>query len=216
MQLRQAIVELVQYITMHKPTTDHGLRGRIAAHLGIDLARDWKITQSYLDKKTKAEILAFGEQLGIFTDPKAEAFLKDTLGKRKFSALKKAELDRVILESGVDLSGKVPAEILDMGPQRARDVGGEVADCPRDENGICAYMRRKKCATETEDIICCDQCPKLADDECDDDCNDVCPKLAGESVCRVCGCSKEDACEGGCSWVEDDLCSACQGKEAEE
>jgi hypothetical protein len=28
-------------------------------------------------------------------------------------------------------------------------------------------------------------------------------------VCRVCGCTDEEACEGGCSWVEPDLCSAC-------
>jgi hypothetical protein len=27
--------------------------------------------------------------------------------------------------------------------------------------------------------------------------------------CRVCGCTWDHACEGGCSWVEDDLCSKC-------
>lgn len=27
--------------------------------------------------------------------------------------------------------------------------------------------------------------------------------------CRKCGCSNELACEGGCSWVAADLCSAC-------
>lgn len=31
--------------------------------------------------------------------------------------------------------------------------------------------------------------------------------------CRVCGCDDFHACPGGCSWVEDDLCSACVGKE---
>jgi hypothetical protein len=30
-----------------------------------------------------------------------------------------------------------------------------------------------------------------------------------KQVCRVCGCTEEHACEGGCSWVEPDLCSAC-------
>lgn len=34
-------------------------------------------------------------------------------------------------------------------------------------------------------------------------------------ICKVCGCSEEDPCEGGCSWVEEDLCSACAGKEGE-
>lgn len=27
--------------------------------------------------------------------------------------------------------------------------------------------------------------------------------------CRLCGCTDYEACPGGCSWVEDDLCSAC-------
>jgi ParB/RepB/Spo0J family partition protein len=29
------------------------------------------------------------------------------------------------------------------------------------------------------------------------------------AACRECGCTDEIACEGGCSWVEDGLCSAC-------
>jgi hypothetical protein len=29
-------------------------------------------------------------------------------------------------------------------------------------------------------------------------------------VCRLCGCCDEWACEGGCHWVEPDLCSNCQ------
>jgi hypothetical protein len=27
--------------------------------------------------------------------------------------------------------------------------------------------------------------------------------------CRVCGCTEDRACEGGCYWIEPDLCSAC-------
>jgi hypothetical protein len=30
-----------------------------------------------------------------------------------------------------------------------------------------------------------------------------------EPVCRVCGCTQNNACPGGCSWVEPDLCSSC-------
>ncbi len=33
--------------------------------------------------------------------------------------------------------------------------------------------------------------------------------------CRVCGCTDDHACEGGCSWVEEDLCSACVGQEGQ-
>lgn len=29
--------------------------------------------------------------------------------------------------------------------------------------------------------------------------------------CRVCGCTQERACPGGCYWVEPDLCSSCEG-----
>lgn len=36
----------------------------------------------------------------------------------------------------------------------------------------------------------------------------------GEARCRVCGCTEDEPCEGGCWWVEDpeglgDLCSSC-------
>jgi hypothetical protein len=32
---------------------------------------------------------------------------------------------------------------------------------------------------------------------------------AGVRTCRVCGCTDDHACEGGCWWVDADLCSAC-------
>jgi hypothetical protein len=38
----------------------------------------------------------------------------------------------------------------------------------------------------------------------------VCPK-PDEQKCRVCGCTWEHACPGGCYWVEPDLCSQCAG-----
>lgn len=37
---------------------------------------------------------------------------------------------------------------------------------------------------------------------------------AGGGQCRVCGCTDNDACEDGCSWVEPDLCSSCVEAEA--
>ena len=33
--------------------------------------------------------------------------------------------------------------------------------------------------------------------------------------CRVCGCTDLLGCEGGCSWVEEDLCSTCAELEDE-
>jgi hypothetical protein len=47
----------------------------------------------------------------------------------------------------------------------------------------------------------------IADELADDDDED-------DGACRVCGCTEDNACEGGCTWVESDLCSSCVGKEA--
>jgi len=39
-----------------------------------------------------------------------------------------------------------------------------------------------------------------------------------KGVCRVCGCTEERACEGGCYWVDSkkELCSACSIRGDEE
>lgn len=34
-----------------------------------------------------------------------------------------------------------------------------------------------------------------------------------EQRCRVCGCTWNNACPGGCYWVEEDLCSKCVDRE---
>lgn len=34
-------------------------------------------------------------------------------------------------------------------------------------------------------------------------------RLSGVQACRACGCSDNWACDGGCEWVEPDLCSSC-------
>ena len=33
--------------------------------------------------------------------------------------------------------------------------------------------------------------------------------LDAQRRCRVCGCTDDNACPGGCYWMEDDLCSEC-------
>lgn len=37
-------------------------------------------------------------------------------------------------------------------------------------------------------------------------------RVENEQVCRVCGCTENNACLGGCHWVEEDLCSQCVDK----
>ena len=88
-----------------------GHRRRIGDLLEIDLAKEWRINSDYLQKKTIGEMLAFGEKLGIFADPAAIAYLEQ-LGRKTFKQCKKPELVKVFLESGVNLAGKVPDEIL--------------------------------------------------------------------------------------------------------
>ena len=34
-----------------------------------------------------------------------------------------------------------------------------------------------------------------------------------EQECRICGCTWDNACPGGCYWVEDDLCNVCASKQ---
>lgn len=31
-----------------------------------------------------------------------------------------------------------------------------------------------------------------------------------QRACRVCGCTDDRACAGGCAWIAEDLCSACE------
>lgn len=39
------------------------------------------------------------------------------------------------------------------------------------------------------------------------------PKKSTPGTCRGCGCTDAEACDGGCEWVEPDLCSACAGEQ---
>jgi len=38
------------------------------------------------------------------------------------------------------------------------------------------------------------------------------PEVIGQ-VCHACGCSQEDACDEGCGWASETLCTACAGKD---
>jgi hypothetical protein len=118
-ELVKAHKEAAAQAIMQQNKTRANMRHFVAMHLGIDLASEWRITKDYLDKKTTKECLDLIDRLGISTDPKALAYLQETLNKKrgKFNTCKKAELVSLILESGVDLAGKVPAEILNAAKQ---------------------------------------------------------------------------------------------------
>ncbi|GAH41488.1 unnamed protein product [marine sediment metagenome] len=92
-----------------------GGRLAAAAHLGISLKKEFAVTRDYLEKKTIREMLEFGESSGLFKDPNIRNYLIQKLKKKagKYASCKKSELVDLFLRSGVDLVGKVPAEILD-------------------------------------------------------------------------------------------------------
>ncbi|BBO86730.1 hypothetical protein DSCO28_72960 (plasmid) [Desulfosarcina ovata subsp. sediminis] len=83
----------------------------VADHIGIDLSHEWRLTEEYFKKKHKPEIIAIGEKFEIFEKPEVKEFVA-SLGKKKILDLKKGELVKVFFESGIDLAGVVPSEIL--------------------------------------------------------------------------------------------------------
>lgn len=113
-ELRSILQELSLLILMDPRTITPPTRFAVGVHLGSDLSTEWRMTKEYLDKKTTKEIHKIADQFGIFKDEKARSYLTETLGKKpdRFDLCKKGELVKIVLESGVDLAGKVPSEIL--------------------------------------------------------------------------------------------------------
>lgn len=85
-----------------------------ADHLGIDVAAEWSITEEYLKKKVKSEILAFITAHSLCDDKTFANYLSTTHNclTSEIDQLKKPALMDALLNSGVNLVGKVPAEIL--------------------------------------------------------------------------------------------------------
>ncbi len=109
------------YLTLDDMQIGGGLSHKhlVAKHLGIDLKTEWRLHDDYLKRKTIPEILALCKELKILDDPKAKEFAAGTLKMKgdKYENLKKKDLIRLILESGVDLAGRVPKEILKIGKE---------------------------------------------------------------------------------------------------
>ena len=98
-------------------TINSGIRHNIAKALGVDLQKEWLITEEYLQKKTVSEIHVIAKKFGLFENEKAQSYLIGKLGKKsgRFDSCKKSELVKLILESGMELAGIVPDEILGKG-----------------------------------------------------------------------------------------------------
>lgn len=90
------------------------MKHAVGKHFGLDLARDWILHKEYLQRKTIPEILGICQDLKLLEAPEVKTFAatKLRLKTEKYDTLRKKDLIRLILESGIDLRGKVPKEIL--------------------------------------------------------------------------------------------------------
>jgi ParB family chromosome partitioning protein len=111
--IRDLLKEFAGKVILSASFESEGRRA-IGPALGIDLAAEFKITETYLKWKTIAQILAIGEELGIFAEEKVKEYAAAHFGAKNFKTLKKEQLIETILKSGIDLVGKVPKEILEI------------------------------------------------------------------------------------------------------
>jgi ParB/RepB/Spo0J family partition protein len=104
----------------------------IGKEFGITI-RDWTISASYLNKKDEKGLRALAKELNILADANVQAYIEKQLGKAKgqwpsgkLEKLDKKQLKSLFLESGLDLKGKVPKEIL--GDKALQDELDEAAN----------------------------------------------------------------------------------------
>jgi PRTRC genetic system ParB family protein len=157
------LLHLSQHVIMSGSSTAM-CRRAVADHIGIDLSKEWRITDEYLQKKTKAEILEIGEKCGVFKQEAVQSYLFEKLLKKrgKFEACKKPELVELFLKSGADLSGVVPDEIL-LSPDKppVYDQGDEeptcrVCGCTEDDCSECIEVTVHPCHWSEPDL--CSRC----------------------------------------------------------
>jgi hypothetical protein len=106
--LKEATIETL--MNPHKFDTDE--RFEIAKYLGTNLKKEWYITLEYLKKKRIKEILEFANELKFFEKPTVKKYMKKEFGHINPDKLKKKELVQTFLESGQNLIGLVPKEII--------------------------------------------------------------------------------------------------------
>lgn len=91
---------------------DYADRQMIADHIGVNLLEEWRPDEEYLNKKTKAELIAIGQKFGVFEQPFAQQLLHDVYQKKSFEALKKFEMIAIFTNPEIKLEGVVPDEIV--------------------------------------------------------------------------------------------------------
>lgn len=161
--IADVLKQLAVHVVMSREFTADD-RWAVAEYAGIDLAKEWRITEEYLQKKTKAEILAIAKQFGVFEQEAAQTYLFETLLKKrgKFDVCKKPELIELFMKSGVDLAGVVPDEILRRPEKRERPPMDDdeptcrVCGCTEDDCGECVEETGEPCHWVEPDL--CSRC----------------------------------------------------------
>ena len=95
-------------------STIPGVRRLVADRFNVDLSKEWQCTREYLEALSKSELVRIGEEPGvlIWQDEKVKIYKQKHHKGKALMALKSSELVDMILKSGADLAGRVPAEVL--------------------------------------------------------------------------------------------------------
>lgn len=107
---------LVAYMRKIELLADEELECLSSAH-GFDIAKDYVITEEYLQAMTKSDLVALAKETGISSIPEIGVLIST-------GSTKRAELLRAFLktapEKGFDFKGKVPKELCDSGKRGKR------------------------------------------------------------------------------------------------
>ena len=109
----QVVAELQYFALIDLPKLGQEALLEASKAAGIDLAAEWQLTEEFLKRKRKAELIALGEELGTWADPAVQEYItmavKEKSGDPKY--LKKAALIQCFMGDHYDRRGKVPKEI---------------------------------------------------------------------------------------------------------
>ena len=112
----QVVAELQHFALIDLPKLGEEALLEASKSAGIDLAMEWQLTEEFLKRKQKAELVALGEELGTWADPSVQEFITMTVKEKSGDPkhLKKADLIQCFMGDHYDRRGKVPKEILEV------------------------------------------------------------------------------------------------------
>jgi PRTRC genetic system ParB family protein len=112
-QLQQLAV--AQVMSSSYNGTLPSVRKVVAERFGIELHREWFMTEDYLKDLKKSEIVRVGEepQVSLWGNEKVDAYRQENCPGKALMSLRKEVLIDLVIKSGIDLVGLVPNEIMD-------------------------------------------------------------------------------------------------------